>query len=61
MKIVQKRTTPINPGLENVPYNETFRKLSLFSLFKKTLKADMIMIYNYLHGKEISGSRRLFN
>ncbi|KFW08452.1 hypothetical protein N327_08149, partial [Fulmarus glacialis] len=57
---IQRKATEMMRGLEHLSYEESLRKLGLFSLEKRRLRRDLIAAFKYLKGAYMKAGEGLF-
>ncbi len=51
MERIQRLAARMVKGIRELPYEERFRRLNIFSLERRRLRGDLILAYNIFHGR----------
>ncbi len=51
MKRIQSLATRMDKCVRELPYEERLRRLNIFSLERRWLRGDLILVYNIFHGR----------
>ncbi len=51
MECRQRTVTRMVKGMRELPYEERFHRLIIFSLERRRLRGDLILAYNIFHGR----------
>ncbi len=51
MKRIQRLATRMVKGIRELPYEERFRRLNLYSLERRRRRGDLILAYTIFHGR----------
>ena len=57
---VQRRVTKMIPSFRNLSYEERLKRLGMFSLRRKRLRADMIEVFKMIQGIDKVNLGKLF-
>lgn len=60
MELVQQRVTRMTGGLDTKLPEESLKDLGIFSLDRRRLRGDMIVLFRYMKGCHSKEGRKLF-